>query len=124
MMSFRIRLCFLIVDLFSVVAMAWHEPLLRGVKIQPKEVEKISNDVAIKARHDFVSQSKAREHIQTGCIRCADKDYSEPCPLGWEEIANGMCNPPAAYHGVCNKRQTFSEGAAIEKEEAEMLCGV
>merc|ERR1712050_247755 len=74
------------------------------------------------ARRAFLS--KRGRYIHTGCRQCSEKDYSEPCPLGWVELADGICSAPLDYKGDCSKQQGFMGGSAVEKEEVELMCGV
>merc|ERR1712050_773692 len=62
--------------------------------------------------------------LNTGCETCAGKDYSQLCPAGWQEMQDGACKAPAEYTGFCKHQQTFLLETAVEKEEAELSCGV
>merc|ERR1712183_136498 len=101
---------------------SWHEPLLKGAKIPQSELETTSKEVAASAQKTFLT--KRTPFLATDCPACADKYYSEPCPVGWQEGEDGMCMAPSTYTGICSKKQSFVGGSAVEKNEVEATCGI
>merc|ERR1712217_852405 len=96
----------------------------KGIKITEADVNSISKAAATQAQKDFSQQSMLGQHLETGCAQCPGKDYSEPCPSGWEYLSDGTCKASPDYVGVCSAKQSFVEGSVVEKEEVELICGV
>ena len=125
-------ICYLAMCILSVVlsfafvglADAWHEPLLKGMKIPQTQLGAAEQQASLRSRKALQAKSSGRRHIETNCAICPGKDYSETCPSGWQATADGMCNAPTEYTGVCNTQQSFALLSGIEKEEVELICNV
>jgi len=59
------------------------------------------------------------------CPTCDDKDYSDPCPLGWRtNIAENACEASFTYEGLCRHNLGFGKRSVSEKLELEIACSV
>merc|ERR1712060_613325 len=86
------------------------------------ELETIGNGAVVSARKKAAATSKP--FLPTSCPSCPGKSYSEACPEGWTEGADGMCAAPGAYEGICATAQSFIAGTDVEKAEVEFICQV
>ncbi|KAL8431392.1 hypothetical protein Efla_001747 [Eimeria flavescens] len=55
-----------------------------------------------------------------------DRDYSVPCPLGWEQTEDSSCQAPASYTppSECPRTVTFVGRPASDRQSFAALCGV
>jgi len=121
----------LVFVVMETVLAGWVLPLQAAAKISPQEREQMSYDAAMASQRAYapkkerVAKFLALEAQAKGpCPRCDDKDFSDPCPLGWDELMDGRCKAPLTYTGVCNEVQTFIATPVAAKMELEMTCGV
>lgn len=93
--------------------------------MSPAATSVVGKDAQLRAHKAFMarSQSIAAEEtaLLSGCAVCADKDYQNPCPAGWEAKHDGTCHATASYEGLCKRTQSF---LGANKREAEILCGI
>ena len=105
----------------------WATSLLRGRKLSRKQTNEIAADILAKAHRSFLGEvakhPTANPASPGACPTCSEKDYSEPCPLYWLDIrAEGYCQAPLEYNGICNKKQVFHTSTSADKEHAESTC--
>lgn len=109
----------------------WGTPLEATAKISDEEREQMSKEVAVTSRRAYAPTKarvakflEAEAPLEKACPKCADKDYSDPCPLAWAALADGRCVAPAGYAGECSEDQSFIGSSAAEKMELEITCGI
>jgi len=51
------------------------------------------------------------------------RDYDQVCPVGWTEVAGGICNAPASFAGSCMKQYKFDTYTLEKKEQVAHACG-
>lgn len=111
-------------------AIDWGKILAKGSKITAEERQQLSANVSIASEtaaansRSQVRNLLAREAQVLDCPVCVDKDFSEPCPLGWHHLGEGRCSAPTKYTGICNRTQYFIGSTVEEKMEAEFSCSV
>lgn len=121
----------LFASFLNLACAGWVTPMETSAKISPQEREELSKDAAIASRRAYAPR-KARvaiflameAQVQKACPACDDKDYSDPCPLGWSELSDGRCKAPAAYEGKCTEVQMFMGSSGAAKMELEMTCSI
>jgi CPW-WPC domain-containing protein len=62
--------------------------------------------------------------VHKACPDCNGKDYSDLCPLGWDELNDGRCKAPLGYEGPCANIQTFVGSSVVSKMETEIRCEI
>lgn len=109
----------------------WEAPLERAAKISPQERDELGKHAALVAQQAYAPTKagvakflSVEARMETKCAKCLDKDYSDPCPLGWAELVDGRCASPPEYEGACNTSQTFIGSTVAAKMELEMVCGL
>lgn len=50
-------------------------------------------------------------------------DDTEPCPILWAEIANGVCEAPTTYTGKCHGRLDVGNLSQTDKQTLASTCG-
>ena len=105
----------------SQQAQSWDEPLLRGALVSSTDLADIAS--AAKAAATEVEGADWALDGRSSCT-CSSRTYTEQCPVDWTESADGRCEPPAAYTGLCAKPLSFVAAEARTKMEAESICAV
>lgn len=115
----------------ALVMCGWETPLESTAKISAEARDQMSKDVAIASQRAFAPTSgrvanflALEAQVRKACPKCEDKDFSDPCPLGWEEQIDGRCAAPSTYTGFCDKIQTFISSSVASKMELETSCEI
>merc|ERR1719512_323757 len=61
------------------------------------------------------------EHHMLGDGICA-RDWSQPCPDGWELVGASACRAPNSYRGGCGRLQRFGSASLPAKANFAVNC--
>ncbi|CAJ1362857.1 unnamed protein product [Effrenium voratum] len=107
----------------SRLVAAWHEPLLRGVKVTREETDALAQQAAADAKAEFAKERKRSSATERPCPSCGRPDWNAPCPVGWL-AEGGECVSPPTYKGLCERRLSFALSTKKAKQESEVSCQV
>jgi len=100
----------------------WQAPLLKGAKVRQAALESFGQSLEAEVAKEQLAQRTS--YMNSACLPCSDKTFSEPCPESWESGDDGLCHAPSSYMGVCAKSQSFVGANRLGKSEVEVACGV
>ena len=103
------------------VGNSWADALLRGTKIPGAELGDLAGQAQRLSRETLAASAPPGS---PSCGMCAAKSYSEMCPEGWAESANGQCEAPSGYGGFCSHQLVFAGSSVSGKIAAEQSCDV
>lgn len=124
--------CILVVSISVAASQSeWSTPLENSAKVSPQERQQLSENAASNAQKAYApTKSKVAAFLASdakvakACPACGDKDYSDACPLGWNELTDGSCAAPKTYEAACSNKQVFIGSSVAEKMEVEIACGI
>lgn len=123
--------------LFSVLFLGWATSALSGwatvmqksAKISPaeqlqlgREAQRRAGQISQKSQHTVQAFLAQEADMAQPCRACDAKDYSDMCPSGWADDAEGTCRAPKKYVGRCSAVQQFLGLSVAEKMELESVC--
>ena len=100
---------------------SWADSLLRGAKLSDSELMDLAGQAQRLSREKLAASAPPGS---ASCGMCAAKSYSETCPEGWAESANGQCEAPSGYGGFCSHQLVFAGSSVSGKIAAEQSCDV
>jgi len=109
----------------------WETPLEGAAKISTKERDQLAQDAELASQRASAQTRMSAlrflaldAEVQQPCQSCDDKDFSDPCPLSWNQLTDARCEAPSSYEGECARVQAFLGAPAASKMEFEITCGV
>jgi len=116
------RSVFLVANVALGSAQEWASALAVGAKLGRSEADTLGRRSATQARKAFLSRRNNDSNFSPNCPSCASKDFSDLCPLHWQETETSECLAPNTYTGICSRRQQFESMSPSRKLEAEREC--